>query len=74
MRLTGGGLRFAPTLPAKWQRYAFRVHVHGGLLEVTVDAGATGYRLLNGEALAFTHHGAPVALSQAEPFKRMESQ
>lgn len=73
MRLTGSGLRFAPSLPAKWQRYRFRVHVQGALLEVAVDAGAAEYRLLAGDSLAFTHHGAALVLTQAEPFKRMES-
>lgn len=73
MRLTGSGLRFAPTLPAKWQRYRFRVHVQGALLEVTVDTGAAEYRLLAGDSLACTHHGAALVLTQAEPFKRMES-
>lgn len=74
MRLSRSGLRFAPTLPEKWQRYRFRVHVHGALLEVAVDPAGTEYRLAAGSQLAFTHHGAPVALTRGEPFKRMESQ
>lgn len=70
MRLDGSGLRFAPTLPAKWQRYAFRVHVHGGLLEVTVNADGATYRLLQGERIAFRHHGNPIELTQAAPAKQ----
>lgn len=67
MRLGSGGLRFAPTIPAKWTRYAFRVHVHGALLEVTVDAGGTRYRLVEGERIALRHHDESIELTQAAP-------
>jgi alpha,alpha-trehalose phosphorylase len=62
MRLDEGGLRFAPTLPAKWTGYRFQVHVQGGLLELAVDADGTRYRLLQGERLALAHRGVAVVL------------
>ncbi|MBQ5946694.1 glycoside hydrolase family 65 protein [Massilia sp. ST3] len=73
MRLTGSGLRFAPTLPAKWTSYRFQVHVQGALLAVTVDTRGVHYRLADGESLAFTHHGTPVALTGSNPDIRMEA-
>jgi len=73
MRLGSSGLRFAPSLPAKWQRYRFRVHVHGALLEVTVDGRGASYRLVAGDTLEFTHHGVALHLTQREPVKHMEA-
>ena len=70
MRLNGSGLRFAPTIPGKWSRYAFRVHVHGALLEVTTEAGGTRYRLVEGERIAFLHHGETIELTQAAPIRQ----
>jgi alpha,alpha-trehalose phosphorylase len=63
MRVVDGAVRFAPTLPKQWQHYQFKMHLHGCLLQVRVDAGCTEYRLLQGEVLAFTHHGQPVELT-----------
>jgi len=73
MRLTGAGLRFAPTLPGKWNSYRFQVHVQGALLAVSVDAGGVQYRLADGESLAFTHHGRAVQLTRAHPDIRLEA-
>ena len=73
MRLTGSGLRFAPTLPARWTSYRFQVHVHGALLAVTVDAGGAHYKLADGASLAFTHHGKEVRLTRANPDIRLEA-
>lgn len=73
MRLDESGLRFAPTLPDKWNGYRFKVHVRGALLEVAVDAGGADYRLLAGERLALAHHGRAVALDAAHPSIRMEN-
>jgi alpha,alpha-trehalose phosphorylase len=67
MRTDGGSLRFAPTLPARWQGYRFRIQLRGCLLEVGVNGAGTTYRLAQGEALQFTHHGKPVALTAAQP-------
>lgn len=67
MRVIAGALRFAPTLPSQWQHYRFQIHFQGCLLQVRVAAGHTEYRLLQGDALALTHHGAHVALSPSAP-------
>jgi alpha,alpha-trehalose phosphorylase len=72
MRIDGAGLRFAPVLPEKWRAYRFKVHVHGGLLEVEVDAGGATYRLLQGESLRFAHRGREVALGTQQIEIRME--
>jgi len=63
MRLDDAGLRFAPTLPDKWDSYRFKLHVRGALLEVQVDAGGASYRLLRGERLALAHRGKPFELT-----------
>jgi alpha,alpha-trehalose phosphorylase len=73
MRLDEDGLRFAPTLPQRWNRYRFKVHVHGALLEVAVDAGGADYRLLAGEGLTLTHHGHAFTLDTAHASIRMEN-
>lgn len=72
MRLDEGGLRFAPTLPDKWDAYRFKVHVRGALLEVAVDAGGVDYRLLQGDRLALAHHGRAFELEGGGAHIRME--
>lgn len=67
MRVTDGALRFAPTLPARWTHYQFKIHLRGALLQVRVEAAQVAYTLLKGDAIAFTHAGAPVTLDQAAP-------
>jgi trehalose/maltose hydrolase-like predicted phosphorylase len=67
MRVTDGALRFAPTLPAKWRHYQFKIHIRGALLQVRVDARQVQYTLLQGESLQFRHRGERVALTQAAP-------
>jgi alpha,alpha-trehalose phosphorylase len=67
MRVTDGLLRFAPTLPARWTHYQFKIHLRGALLQVRVDAQKVEYALLKGAAIAFTHAGVPVTLDQAAP-------
>lgn len=72
MRLDAAGLRFAPRLPRQWSRYRFQVHVHGALLAVCVDAQGAEYLLVEGDQLAFTHHGQALRLTQHEPIVRKE--
>lgn len=67
MRVTGGELHFAPTLPKQWRHYTFKIHFRGALLEVHVEPGSVEYRLLQGEALEFTHGGDAVALTLSQP-------
>ncbi len=71
MRVTDGALRFAPTLPAKWRHYQFKIHIRGALLQVRVEAGHVEYRLLRGESLQFRHRGARVAVSVESPLARI---
>lgn len=73
MRLDEGGLRFAPTLPERWNGYRFKVHVRGALLEVAVDAGGADYRLLAGDRLALAHHGRAFELGTGHATIRMEN-
>jgi trehalose/maltose hydrolase-like predicted phosphorylase len=67
MRVTDGALRFAPTLPAQWRHYRFKIHMRGALLQVRVDGSSAEYSLLEGEGLSFMHRGEKVALTQASP-------
>lgn len=71
MRVTDGALRFAPTLPAKWQHYQFKIHIRGALLQVRVEPGHVEYTLLHGASLGFTHRGREVALTNAAPSLRI---
>jgi alpha,alpha-trehalose phosphorylase len=70
MRVAGGALRFAPTLPAQWQHYQFKIQLRGALLQVRVGREQVEYALLQGDALEFTHRGAPVVLTTAAPQAR----
>jgi alpha,alpha-trehalose phosphorylase len=72
MRVTGGALRFAPTLPAQWQHYQFKIQLRGAQLQVRVERERVEYTLLQGEALDFSHRGQPVALSRAAPQARID--
>ena len=71
MRVTDGALRFAPTLPAKWRHYQFKIHIRGALLQVRVEPGHAEYTLLRGASLDFTHSGRQVALTSAAPSSRI---
>nr|WP_207393644.1 glycoside hydrolase family 65 protein [Duganella aceris] len=67
MRVVGGELKFAPSLPAKWQHYTFKIHFKGALLEVHIEPGRADYSLLQGEVLDFMHGDEPVALALSQP-------
>ncbi len=67
MRVQDGALRFAPTLPSKWQHYQFQIQFRGCLLRVRVDAAGAAYTLLAGAELAFSHHATRVVLTAAAP-------
>ncbi|MEL1265370.1 beta-phosphoglucomutase [Pseudoxanthomonas putridarboris] len=66
LRVHGGRLHFAPTLPAKWRGYGFNLRWRGCALRVDVDAHGARYRLDEGDALTFLHDGAEVALRHGE--------
>jgi beta-phosphoglucomutase len=62
LRVAGGRLRFAPTLPNAWKGYGFNLRWRGCVLRVDVDARGVRYRLDEGELLAFAHAGSEVVL------------
>jgi alpha,alpha-trehalose phosphorylase len=72
MRVSGGALRFAPTLPAQWQHYQFKIELRGTQLQVRVDRERVEYTLLQGDALGFSHRGRQVALTRAAPLARID--
>ena len=63
MRDHGGRLSFAPRLPARLQRLAFRLLVRGRCLKVEVTKAEAQYSLSEGEPLEITHHGKAVTVS-----------
>jgi alpha,alpha-trehalose phosphorylase len=67
MRDHGGRLTFAPRLPARLERLAFRVLFKGRRLKVVVAKGEATYHLLDGEALELGHHGQRIRISVGEP-------
>jgi alpha,alpha-trehalose phosphorylase len=64
MRDHGGRLTFAPRLPPRIRRLAFRVVFQSRCLAVTVTADRATYRLVYGdEGLDIAHHGKPFTLT-----------
>ncbi len=70
LRDQDGTLRFAPRLPARIRRLAFRLTYRGRLLSVDVDQRRTRYTLIQGAPLTLAHHGSPVTLHDDEPVER----
>jgi alpha,alpha-trehalose phosphorylase len=67
MRDHGGVLTFAPRLPARLERLAFRVVFRGRRLAVEVTNSEATYTLRDGAPLDVAHHGETVVLSQKQP-------
>lgn len=67
MRVVDGELRFAPTLPKQWQHYTFKIHFKDKLVEVHVEPSRVEYRLLQGDALEFSHRGERIAVTLSAP-------
>jgi alpha,alpha-trehalose phosphorylase len=63
LRDLDGVVRFAPRLPAGWERLRFRIGVRGQLVEVDMTPGATTYRLVEGRGLMIEVLGEPVRLT-----------
>ena len=70
LRDSDGELRFAPRLPAEWDRLRFRVQVRGQLVEVDMTAAATIYRLLDGPGILLRHFGDELRLTPGTPAVR----
>jgi alpha,alpha-trehalose phosphorylase len=62
MRDHGDTLEFAPRLPSRLTRLAFRLVYRGRRLRVDVHAGEASYELLDGEPLELVHHGEGLTL------------
>jgi alpha,alpha-trehalose phosphorylase len=69
MRDYGGELRFAPRLPERLTRLAFRLRWRGSRLGVEVDGEAAVYTVLDGEPLAIRHFEERVTVDAAEPVR-----
>ena len=63
MRDHGGVLTFAPRLPARLERLAFRIVFRGRRLKVEVAKAEATYTLVDGAPLDVVHHGQTVPLS-----------
>src|SRR6202051_1979098 len=59
-------VRFAPRLPASITRLVFTVTVRGCRLRVEVEPATASYTLVQGDALATMHHGAPITVKPGD--------
>lgn len=55
MRHDDQAISFHPTIPSAWTSYTFRVLFHGSLVEVSVTAEQTTYRLIKGDPIQLCH-------------------
>jgi alpha,alpha-trehalose phosphorylase len=62
-----GDVRFAPRLPAEWDRLRFRVTVRDQVVEVDVTQSGTTYTLIEGRGLPFKHFGEPLRVRPGVP-------
>jgi alpha,alpha-trehalose phosphorylase len=70
MRDHGGSLSFAPRLPQRLSRLAFRLLFQGRRIRVEIDHRQARYSLLRGTPLDVAHHGATVTLTPEKPVTR----
>jgi alpha,alpha-trehalose phosphorylase len=66
MRDLNGMLSFAPRLPARLERLAFRLLYRGRCLKVEATPRTASYVLLSGEPLELTHHGDRITVTGEE--------
>jgi alpha,alpha-trehalose phosphorylase len=67
MRDHDGKLTFAPRLPPRLERLAFRLLFRGRRLEVAVTKGEATYTLRDGPPLEIGHHGKTITVSTVTP-------
>jgi alpha,alpha-trehalose phosphorylase len=67
MREHGDTLAFAPRLPPRLSRIAFRMLYRGRRLRVEVRGDSARYELLDGEPLELLHHGERITVSRESP-------
>ena len=65
-QINQGTPTFAPTLPSKWEGYAFKVNFQKRTLSVKVEKNIT-LTLLSGEAVQLQVYGKPYTLSASRP-------
>ncbi len=65
-----GDVRFAPRLPAPWQRLRFRIAVRGQVIEVDMGPDQTVYTLLEGGGIPIRHFEEAVRLVPGGPLSR----
>jgi alpha,alpha-trehalose phosphorylase len=70
MRDYDGALTFAPRLPARLQRLAFRLLFRGRCLKVEATPAEATYTLMGGEPLEIGHHGETLTVAKGGPVKR----
>jgi alpha,alpha-trehalose phosphorylase len=70
MRDTGEHLAFAPWLPSRLTRLAFRITYRGRGLQVEVRSSEACYELIRGDALELLHHGELLSLEPGTPQTR----
>ena len=70
MRDHDGKLTFAPRLPPRLERLAFRLFVRGSLLKVEVIADGATYELLDGPPLELAHYGEDLTVAAGDPLTR----
>jgi alpha,alpha-trehalose phosphorylase len=63
MRDHDGFLSFAPRVPARLQRFSFRLRFRDRKLKVEAVNGQATYTLLEGEPLALSHYDEPITLA-----------
>jgi alpha,alpha-trehalose phosphorylase len=67
LRDYGGKLSFAPRLPSRLERLAFRLVFRGRRLKVEATQTHATYTLLAGTPVEIGHHGKPIIVSAEEP-------
>jgi alpha,alpha-trehalose phosphorylase len=70
MRDHDGQLTFAPRLPSRLERLAFRLRFRGRLLKVDLNKTHAVYSLLDGIPLEIEHHGEKIGISRDQPVQR----
>ncbi|MFF6918490.1 glycosyl hydrolase family 65 protein [Streptomyces sp. NPDC012466] len=70
LRCSDGALRFAPRLPERYSRLAFRVGFLGRCLRVELTADQATYTLTSGQPLTIHHHGSELTVSEEAPVSR----
>ena len=67
LRDHGGKMTFAPRLPARLDRLAFRLVCRGRRLRIDVTKTDATYVLLEGDPLELEHHGTAITVSAQDP-------